>query len=114
MDGGLQWGHAVVGLGPPTGRRQLQQDLRLDLKMILRLSGRRGSRARAPWHRRWTACRRHSKGPPQVGTVPGPLLTASAAPHEGGGPRRAAPTSPEGHEATAWHRTDVRRGGGRL
>ena len=74
-------------------------------------------RVRAPRHRRQSARRRLSKGPPQVGTVPGPLPTASAAglgPDQGGGPRRGVPTSPEGREATARRRTDVGHGGGRL
>ena len=35
----------------------------------------------APRHQRWTARRRHSKGPLRVGTVSGPLPTASAASH---------------------------------
>ena len=77
-----RWGPAVVSLGRqprsfkapasgamratwealPMGQRRLLQDLRRDLDMILCLSSCRRSRARAPWHRRRTACRRHSKG----------------------------------------------------
>ena len=74
-------------------------------------------RARAPRHLRGTAHRRHSKGPPRVGTVPGPLPTSSAAglgPDQCKGSRLAAPTSPEGREAIPWRWTDVGRGGGRL
>ena len=98
------WGHAVVGLGHrprgleaptasapghPHGWRRLLQDLRRVLDTIFRLSGCR--RSRAPRHRRRPARRRHSKGPTRVGTVSGPLPTASAAglgPDQGGGPRR--------------------------
>ena len=56
------------------GQRRLLQDLFRDLDTIL-----------------MPARQRHSKGPRRVGTVPGPLPTASAAglgPDQGGGPRR--------------------------
>ena len=106
-DGATQWSAWDVGCaslkprpeaweGPPTGRRRLLQDLRRDLDTILYLSGRRRCRARAPRHRRRTARRRHSKGPPRVGTVPGPLPTASSAglgPDQGG-VRHTRPHSP--------------------
>ena len=67
--------------------------------------------------RRRTASLRHSNWPPWVGTVPGPLPMAPAAslgPDQGGGPRRAAPTSPEGRKSTSRRRTDVGCGGGQL
>ena len=72
---------------------------------------------RAPRHPRWTARRRHSKGPPRVGTVHGPLPMVSAASHgpdQGGGPRPAVAKSHEVHEATAGRRTDIGCGGKRL
>ena len=102
---------------PPTGWGRLLQDLSRNLDMILHLRGRRPSCILAPRHRRWTAPQRHSKRPPWVETVPGPLPTASAAgfgPDQDGGPHRVVPTSPEGREATAQHWTDVGHGRGLL
>ena len=55
--------------------------------------------------------------PPQVGTVPGPLPTVSAAslgPDQGGGQCRVAPTPPEGGGATSHRRMDVENHGGWL
>ena len=100
-------GAKMASTGPPSWPRHDPPPERLQ-KVL---------RARAPRHLRGTAHTRHSKGPPRVGTVPGPLPTSSAAglgPDQCEGSRLAAPTSPEGREATPRRRTDVGRGGGQL
>ena len=99
--------------GRPGKRRQWGEDgfYRTSVKTSTQSSTWAGGLApRAPRNQRWTARRRHSKGPLQVGTVSGPLPTASAASH---GPDQGADV--------AWRswsycpaRTDVRHGVGWL
>ena len=86
---------------PPMGRRQLLQDLRQELDLILHLSGHRGSHAHALWHQSWASCRGHSGWLPRVGALPGPLPTMPATspePDQGGGLRWVPKMSHEGPE----------------